>query len=421
MTRRKLLNRCMLVLLSLGLALALAEVAYRWFGPGEAAFGYQQYYEDAERRPTDYAQAAARGDLVTDLPRNRSRWARAHTFYICYKNNPRADLDRRHCVPVHINSFGLRDREDLTYEASPGQRRVLCLGDSFTFGFGVAIEDAWVRRIEALLPAGVRTINCGAAGTLLVDEYWWALRDRFHKFSSDMVLVTICLNDLVPMPHTLALHRPANSLPPPVAIPGAGWSRLLAALQAQLQRRSPQEYLNLDPEVDWGDLLLRLPDRDEEAAALSPADMGHYLRMLGAGAYLAPAEQRRGLVLYTQKLYGDLGMPAAATWKNGGPQVALQAMRDWCGERRLPFGVVVWPLFQGLEAAATYPFHTLHRGVAEFCAAEGIAHLDLLPTFLGRSSASLWCDPSDLHANALAHELAAEPIARFVERVGGWR
>jgi lysophospholipase L1-like esterase len=410
---RRLLLRCGLAGLSLALAFGLAEIAVRVLGPAGGALAHEHYYEDAQRQRTDLAAAVARGDVVVgDLPRNRARWARAHTFYLCYKDNPRPALDGRGCARVCINQFGLRDDENLTYEKPAGEWRLLCLGDSFTFGWGVDDADTWVRQIETKLAAAarVRAINCGAAGTLLVDEYWWGLRDRFHRFAPDMVLVTICLNDLVPMPQVLAMQRP------PSALPGAGWSRLIAAAQ---RYHNDRNLLNLDPTVDWGDLLLGLPDRDEAAAALDPDRLRLYLDALGVRRAASDDDKRRFLVAYTQQLYERTATPAEAVWRNGGPQVALRAMRDWCAARDVRFAVVVWPLFQGLESAASYPFRTLHEVVAEFCAAEGIAHLDLLGVFLGRRGPALWCDPADMHANEAAHRLAAPAIADFVARVGG--
>jgi len=68
-------------------------------------------------------------------------------------------------VTVTTNSLGLRDRE--LRPRAPGVTRLLALGDSFTYGWGVAEEDAWPRVLEAeLMRKGVvvEMINGGAAG-----------------------------------------------------------------------------------------------------------------------------------------------------------------------------------------------------------------------------------------------------------------
>ena len=66
---------------------------------------------------------------------------------------------------VYINSIGIRDRE------LPKERgntfRVLAIGDSYTYGWGVNIEDTWMRMLEAQLrEAGhdIEILNLGKPG-----------------------------------------------------------------------------------------------------------------------------------------------------------------------------------------------------------------------------------------------------------------
>lgn len=68
--------------------------------------------------------------------------------------------------PVRINSHGTRGREFETLKPA-GTFRVLCLGDSRTFGWGLAEDETYAGRLEVLLrraaPAGSRidVINAG--------------------------------------------------------------------------------------------------------------------------------------------------------------------------------------------------------------------------------------------------------------------
>ena len=70
-------------------------------------------------------------------------------------------------VPVTINSDGFRDIDRVT--SKDGQTiRILGLGDSFTFGWGVSLEKTYLKRLEATLPQiighPVETINTGVPG-----------------------------------------------------------------------------------------------------------------------------------------------------------------------------------------------------------------------------------------------------------------
>jgi lysophospholipase L1-like esterase len=360
------------------LAVAAAEVAVRVWPPAAGRARYESYFEDAARNRIEYTQARDRGLVVEPgLPRGRATWRPGTVFYMCYRGGRRPYMDARGCARVDINQLGLRDRPDLAWEKPPGVRRVVCLGDSFTFGWGVDEASTWVRRIEPGLRrrargAAVATVNCGVAGTLYVDEYWWALRDRFGALGPDAVVVSVCLNDVALMPNTVALESPR------AAEPNRHPLHLLRLLD---QARRFRRRFDLDPGVDWGQLLLDLPPGDPWFAAKSESS--------------------------------DM------FWPSGQPQAALRAMRDWCRERQAGFGVVVWPLFQNLGRDEHYPFHTLHRVVADFCRDERIAHLDLFETFHGQRVEDLWVDPSDMHGNEVAHALAAPAIEAFVGRLLG--
>lgn len=370
--RRRWLSRLLALAFGLLASLAAVEVTLRLLGPAAGRARYESYFEDAQRNRVDYAAARERGLVIEPgWPRNRSTWAPGAVFHMCYRGGKRPYMDERGCAKVEINSLGLRDRADLTWEKPAGQRRVVCIGDSFTFGWGVAEPLTWVRLVEGTLnkQAGtddVRLVNCGAVGTLYVDEYWWGLRDRFVRLAPDHVIVTLCLNDIALMPNTVALETPW----PPMAR-----QQPLALLSALAAVVNFQHRFDLSAEHDWGQVLLDLPPTD--------------------GFYAAKAE--------TPDMF----------WPSGNPQAALRAMRDWCRDRGVGLTLVVWPLFQNLstDGPFPYPFRTLHRVVAEFCTAEGIAHLDLLPVFLGQRAEDLWVDPSDMHGNEVAHALAAPVVA----------
>jgi hypothetical protein len=339
-------------------------------------------YADASGAPITFAEGLQRG-LIAPVPpplpmdRPRFQFAPGQTFFLCYTDNDvlRRDwLDAQGRVAVRINRFGLRERDDLTPEKPAGQRRILCLGDSFTFGWGIPEERGWVRLLEDDLRrdlGDVRTVNCGAAGTVCVDEYWYGLQHRFAAFQPDAVVLTICLNDLIP-------SSGLNVLGPS---PATGIRLVDMALGAL--GRSP---LDLDPKYDWVGQLLALPKIEGEAGGL----------------------------------YDPSNKPFEAMWAQGVPQKSLREAKAWCDARKLPFLVVLWPFLQGLGPGASYPFAKLHQLVAADCAAAGIPFLDVLPALAGTPAADLWVTPADPHANPRAQTLAAPSIAAFVRAQTRW-
>lgn len=100
-----------------------------------------------------------------------------------------------------INSRGLRDRE-YSYEKPPGVRRILVLGDSFVWGYGVGDDEIFTevleRRLERSPPhAGVRyeVLNTGVSGWGTDQEYLFLRREGFRYRPDVVVLAFFIVND----------------------------------------------------------------------------------------------------------------------------------------------------------------------------------------------------------------------------------
>lgn len=101
-----------------------------------------------------------------------------------------AGLDFR--VTYRINSRGLRDRE-IPYEPpSPATFRILALGDSFTEGYGVEVEETFARRLESLLRrrrgSHVEVINGGVQGYSTDQELLFLFREGL-RYRPQVVLL----------------------------------------------------------------------------------------------------------------------------------------------------------------------------------------------------------------------------------------
>ena len=355
------------------LALGLSEITLRLVGTTSRVLGELSYADGSGTPVKDLAEGIARGLIIPvpgKKPRPRYMFKPGETFYIAYEDNDvlkRDWLDEQGRVINRINAGGIRERDEITYQKPAGQRRILCLGDSFTFAWGIPEEQGWVRLLEVDLrrdKGDVRTVNCGAAGTVCVDEYVNGLQQRFHKYGPDAVILTICLNDLIP----------SSGLGYIDPIPPTGL-RLLD-LAKGVFGRSP---LDLDPARDWVQELLDLPeDQATNGGLVNPS------------------------------------RPYEAMWGQGVPQNALREAKAFCDARKIPFLVVIWPFLQGLGPGKYYPFQKLHDMVAADCKAAGIPLLDVLPALQTTPQEDLWVTPRDPHPNPLAHRLALAEIAKFV-------
>lgn len=100
-------------------------------------------------------------------------------------------------IPFRLNSYGLRD-----YEFNIDKKdkyRILCLGDSITFGTQNRLEDIYPKVLERLLNSNgsgrYQVINAGGVGGNPYFEYEY-LKEKGIKFNPDYVILGISLNDI---------------------------------------------------------------------------------------------------------------------------------------------------------------------------------------------------------------------------------
>src|SRR3954447_14578051 len=141
--RLKRLTRLLLAALAV---VALAEVAVRIFWPQPAFYASPGLFVD-DPKVGHRMRPGLRGEV--------GNWAEFTT-------------------QVRINRLGIRGPE--IGPRRPGVRRVLVLGDSFTFGTGVEEEEAFPARLAAeLTRAGIPAegINAGMGAYGVPDEVAW--------------------------------------------------------------------------------------------------------------------------------------------------------------------------------------------------------------------------------------------------------
>ncbi|HET6278967.1 MAG TPA: SGNH/GDSL hydrolase family protein, partial [Candidatus Polarisedimenticolia bacterium] len=128
------------------------------------------------------------------------------------------NVDLVHVWPAHenvstirTNSAGFRGPE-LPGEKQPGEFRILLLGDSYTFGFGVGDEDTFAHRLQEMIDS-----RAGAAGRVSVinagvSAYGTAqqllLYESAHaKFAPDLVVLNFFVGNDVQENLCLAVPR----------------------------------------------------------------------------------------------------------------------------------------------------------------------------------------------------------------------
>jgi lysophospholipase L1-like esterase len=93
---------------------------------------------------------------------------------------------------VHINQKGLRDSEH-SYERLNDADRILVLGDSFAWGYGVEESERFSQLLETSL--GAEVVNAGVSGYSTDQEFLW-FRNEGIKYDIDLVIVVFTGNDI---------------------------------------------------------------------------------------------------------------------------------------------------------------------------------------------------------------------------------
>ncbi|NIM92994.1 MAG: hypothetical protein GTO18_04695 [Anaerolineales bacterium] len=266
--------------------------------------------------------------------------------------------------PYIYNSLGLRDREYSSPKPSE-TKRILILGDSFTFGMGVGNEDAIFpeileRQLNELpfTQVSVEVLNGGLPGSM-TDDWVSLLEELSPSFDPDLVLIVFFLRDGT---QTRSIHDYFDTI------------REEIANQNQLSRLYKYSYI------------YRL-FRDQ----MDRMAVHNYYGALFNNSYFGDDEQ-------------------TLEWKQA--QSNLIQIQNIAEEQSAKVGLVVFPVL--VELNEQYPFQDICDLLVSFGHDIDMPTHNLLPAFIGQSGPKLWVSATDQHPNELGHAIAAESMFPFV-------
>jgi lysophospholipase L1-like esterase len=143
--------------------------------------------EELKRYLTPYTQVSNNPELVYELKPNLSiNW-----YGEIYKvEEP---------IVIKINSNGFRDREYLVKETN-NTFRIISLGDSFTFGFGIQLNETYSKVLEKKLNSNsskkFEVLNFGVPGYNLEQKIEF-FKEKGLKYDPDMILLQYLSDDIL--------------------------------------------------------------------------------------------------------------------------------------------------------------------------------------------------------------------------------
>ena len=102
------------------------------------------------------------------------------------------------------NTRGLRDKE-YTLTKTDGVSRIVIIGDSFTWGWGVNDDEIYTERLEAML-SNTETINLGVTAYSLSQEISYFQREGL-RYNPDILMVGFYLDDIIRGPGRNVINK----------------------------------------------------------------------------------------------------------------------------------------------------------------------------------------------------------------------
>lgn len=268
---------------------------------------------------------------------------------------------------ANINSLGLRGPET-TREPALGAFRILCLGDSTTFGFYVEEDETLPQQLQRELRAQgaeqVEVVNGGCGGWTILDQTEFYL-ERGHQLKPSLVVLTFCSNDLVD------LERDRSNY---------------ASQKAQLGEEGPGLLKRALYATATYELVLRIKIASKQARLKAKGEVAHPLSSVAVEG--ERAERLWGL--YEQH---------------------LTRLRDALRAAKVPLVVVylpdAWRLQEGLEEVD-------EGRLSAICQRLELPFASGYPRFKERPVTELYHAPIDAHQNAQGNAVLAEITAKLL-------
>jgi len=342
-------------------------------------------------------------------------------YHHAFKPNSRfrlvASKNNEYDVGVRINNYGFRG-EDVAMKKTPGVKRIMAIGDSFTFGVG-ANEDQTIPYLigSYLRQKGkhVEVINAGIGGSSAVTAYLRA-KGEYLDFEPDVVLYFFDFSDLAD-----------------------DWRGERSAVYDK-----SGNILRCDPTYVYGKrdwwAFMRMHSKACTYIHNKFVRLFDKIRILGFGPYIkAKLEGKKAKSLIVAKQADEISRNLIQydgyLMIRGRDKLALIAehfkrsekylnmLRDLFASRGTPMILVIYPYgihvgpeqwspgreYWGFKSGVVYDDYYAFDLLEDYARRNGVPCINLLPSFLEKRNEHLFFD-LDGHFTPLANEVAARAI-----------
>lgn len=263
-----------------------------------------------------------------------------------------------------LNADGFRQAPVPDAALGPETTRILMLGDSFLYGWGVAngaarFSDLIEARLNREKP-GDRRYHVYNAGVSSSAPTAWKgfLLKLMPTYKPHMVVAVFFLRDGTNMCTSLVCYK-----------------KQIAKIRARYADSFLYRNCGIARVFDDG---------------LMIDEFNHYYHAQLMNAYL-----------------GDVAQ--TATWRR--EQQSLRRIAALCAENQVPFHLVIFPVLFDLDA---YPYDAVDEEIMRFGREAVIPTMSLTDSFRGKKPPDLWVAPGDQHPNETGHKIAADALYPYL-------
>jgi lysophospholipase L1-like esterase len=281
---------------------------------------------------------------------------------------------------IQINSHGLRD-EERQWQKPAGVKRILGIGDSFTFGYQVRLDECYLKQLEKRLNQDGElweVINAGVSGY----NMWQYLRyfeNYGYRYGAELVTIGVFFDDF-------------RDEPPPA-------SREIATDREKYRSFS----------------FLKLSNLIRNSIEL----LAYRFRFLFNTPWLSSIDERKRYILKNGGGSILTGSADPELYVNFERQ--LSEIKRLAAVRDVPIIVVLIPDIIQLNEPE---FQKVNRIVESICSGCDVKFLDMTPVFERRADIrNLYLMPYDAHTSPEGHRIIAEELEWIIRNktVGGRR
>ena len=287
---------------------------------------------------------------------------------------------------LRTNQSGYRSPHEFKHQKTPGTRRVLLFGDSYTAGMGVSDGNRYSEVLEELIPA-LEVYNFGMPGSG-TDQQYLIHREDAREIECDVVIIAVMVENIL---RTASRYRKFGTLE-----------------GDELAFAKPYYTLNTE-----GALVLHhvpVPKEPLVQGEASGLPSSRFAGLREVVNKLGPQVKQ-----LAQRVSRFQPLPAYDHADDPDWLVLKAILTQWVGELDVPAVIVPIPLYQYVEKTASAEAYQAR--FRELESLEGVVVHDPLPDFHRYSPDERrgFRFPYDCHLTRSAHRVLAESLAKRLE------